>query len=114
MIVIDRRRRALIHYATLARASQAMVSAIESWYRTGIANRCIRPFLGGFGLQKIAVFRHSLSGDEQSHCRGQGFDSPQLHQPKHLISPKFSLAPNEAAVKCAGPGLPPGAYFARQ
>src|SRR5919106_5710276 len=20
----------------------------------------------------------------QSHCRGQGFDSPQLHQPKHL------------------------------
>jgi hypothetical protein len=36
----------------------------------------------------------------QSHCRGQGFDSPQLHQPPGAAFPTRSIARRTVGAAC--------------
>ena len=65
-----------------------------SVYRGRIANRSIFDDL----REKRAVLANltqncKIADSMQSHCRGQGFDSPQLHQPLPLMNKRKSKQP---------------------
>jgi hypothetical protein len=71
---------------------------LETAYRKRIAN-CV--FVGPnrtLSRKKTTQKCDKLLQFMQSHCRGQGFDSPQLHQPEGVMTALGAVAEARSAL----------------